>query len=192
MIRADSLSYTYTIIAAMVAVYLATFEMGVTILFPVVLLTTGVALRMYLARKVEADDSIDVQEGGQILFYTVLCLAALSLTSFFVSSLPSLPEMQLTGFDTILFGMLMAVAEEQFFRGAVLSFLMGITMPIVAIIGSACIFAVYHLAVYGTDIAAMTYVFVGGIVLSWVTYRSQRLSPSMTAHILNNVMASVM
>lgn len=193
MIRADSLSYAYTLTATLVAVYLATFELGLTILFPVILLTTGVALQIYFTRTVPVDDSLDMREGGQILFYTIVCLAAVAITSFFVTALPRLvPSMRLTGFDTMMFGILMAVAEEQFFRGATLSFLLKMTAPLVAIFGSAAIFAVYHLAVYGTDVGAMAYVFVGGMVLSWVVYRSRRISPSMTAHIANNILASVL
>jgi len=192
MTRADGLSYTYTIMATLVAVYLATFELGIAILFPVILLTTGVALQMYFNRKVEADDDLDMHDAGQILFYTIVCLAAISITSFFVSIVPEITSMQLTGFDTLLYGVLMAVAEEQFFRGAVLSFFLSVTAPVMAIMGSAAIFTVYHLAVYGTDLATLTYVFVGGAVLSWAVYRSRRLSPSMTAHIANNILASVM
>jgi len=57
MIRADSLSYAYTLTATLVAVYLATFELGLTILFPVILLTTGVALQIYFTRTVTAGRS---------------------------------------------------------------------------------------------------------------------------------------
>jgi len=178
--------------AALVAVYMATFELGLLILFPVILLTTGIALQIYFTRKVQADDSLDLQETGQILFYTVVCLAVIAATSFFVAALPQVvPKMQLTGFDTVLFGVLMAVAEEQFFRGAVTSFLLNYTVPVLAVLGSAAIFTVYHLAVYGTNLSAMVYVFAGGTVLAWVAYRTQRLSPSMTAHVINNILAGV-
>lgn len=190
MIRADGLSYTYTIMAAMVAVYLATFEMGVLILFPVILLVTGVALQIYFMRKVDADDTMDIQEAGQITFYTLVALAVIAVSSFFISSLPQLvPRMQLTGFDTSLFAALMAIAEEQFFRGAVTSFLLMYTAPMVAVMSSGAVFTVYHLAVYGTDMSALLYVFVAGVVLAWVAYRSRRLSPSMTAHLINNIIA---
>lgn len=192
MIRADGLSYMYTIMATLIAVYMATFEMGVLILFPVILLISGVALQIYFTRKVEADTDMDVSEAGSILFYTIAALAVIAVSSFFIASLPRIiPKFQLTGFDTALFAALMAIAEEQFFRGAVTSFLLIYTVPTAAIIGSGAIFTVYHLAVYGTNASALLYVFVAGVVLAWVAYRSGRLSPSMTAHLINNILASV-
>lgn len=192
MIRADSLTYAYTITAAMVAIYMSTFELGLLILFPVILLTTGIVLQIYFNKKVQVDVDTDINDMKEIMFYSIICLAAITATSFFVSVLPQMvPKMQLTGFDTVLFGILMAVAEEQFFRGALLSFMLNFTIVPIAILGNAAVFMVYHLAVYGTNIATMAYVFAGGAIFAFVAYRTRRLSPCMTAHIINNILAVI-
>ncbi len=193
MIRADNVTYAYTVIGVLIAVYLSTFELGLLILFPVILLTTGIALQVYLMRKVKADEHIDATEGSQIIFYTIIALAVISVTSFFASAIPrSVQGMSLTGSDQVMFMVLMAIAEEQFFRGAITQFFLSMTAPMLAIIGSAAIFAVYHLAVYGTDVSVLLYVFVAGTVLAWISYRTRRLSPATTAHVINNILASVM
>jgi membrane protease YdiL (CAAX protease family) len=97
--------------------------------------------------------------------------------------------MELTGVDAMLYAVLIAVAEEQFFRGAILNFLLTLTNSTVAIFSSAAIFMVYHFAVYGTSTSNLVYVLVGGLALAWAAYRSGRLSPSILAHVINNVLS---
>jgi membrane protease YdiL (CAAX protease family) len=99
--------------------------------------------------------------------------------------------MELTGMDAALYAVLMAIAEENFFRGAITNFLLTITSPAFAILGSAMIFTAYHIAVYRTSLEAFIYVFVGGAVLAWVAQRTGRLSPAICAHIINNLLATL-
>lgn len=166
--------------------------MGITILFPVILLTTGIALQMYVGHQVEEDRHIDRNEAGDIAMNAVICLAVISVTSFFVSALPSMTgELSFTPTNTVLYSILMAVAEEHFFRGALTGYLLTVTSPSLAVIGSGMIFGVYHLAVYGTDPSAMIYVMVAGMVLSWAAVRTRRLSPGILAHVANNIMSTV-
>lgn len=174
-------------------VYLATFDMGVVILFPAILLITGISLQMYVGHKVDEDKHIDRNEAGNIMFYAVVCLAVIAVTSFFVSVLPNMvEELSFTPTETMLYSILMAVAEEHFFRGAVTGFLLKLTVPPLAILGSGAIFGVYHLAVYGSNASSMIYVMVAGMVLSWAAYRTQRLSPGILAHVANNILSTVM
>jgi membrane protease YdiL (CAAX protease family) len=92
----------------------------------------------------------------------------------------------------IAYVVLMAISEEQFFRGFILDLLLSkFTRKIVAVILAGLIFVTYHIAMYGTDADAMLYVLAGGVILSWVAYRSRRLSPGMIAHIFNNVRAVI-
>lgn len=176
----------------LVSVYLATFDLGIVVLFPVILLITGISLQMYVGRKVDEDERIDRKEAGDILMYVVVCLAVIAVTSFFTSALPNMvSELSFTTTDTVMYSVLMAVAEEHFFRGAVTGFLLKVTVPSVAILGSGAIFGVYHLAVYGTDPSSMIYVMVAGMVLSWAAYRTKRLSPGILAHVANNIMSTV-
>ena len=183
----DSLSQTCTILAVMIVIYLSTFETTVVILFPAVLLIAGLILQFYLQRRVEVVDSL-VENAGNIGFYTLIALAGIALASFAAPALSRIPKMELTGVDAMLYAILIAVAEEQFFRGAILNFLLTLTNPTVAIFSSAAIFMVYHFAVYGTFTSNLVYVLVGGLALAWAAYRSGRLSPSILAHVTNNML----
>jgi membrane protease YdiL (CAAX protease family) len=192
MLRTDGLTNAFTITAVLVAVYFATFDLSIVILFPVILLITGIVLQMYVRGKVEEDEHIDRKEAESIVIWAMLCLAVIAVASFSVSVLPSMfSKLAFTPTNTVMYGVLMAVAEEHFFRGAVTGFLLKITFPSVAVIGSGAIFAVYHLAVYGTNTSSMIYVMVAGIVLSWAAYRTKRLSPGILAHVANNIMSTV-
>jgi membrane protease YdiL (CAAX protease family) len=184
----DSLSQLLTALACFILIYLATFEQSFVILFPAVLLITGIVLQFYLQRRVEVVDSL-AKSAGDIGFYTLIALAGIAIASFTAPALAKLPKMELTGVDAMLYAVLIAVAEEQFFRGAILNFLLTLTNPTLAILSSAAIFMVYHFAVYGTILANLIYVLIGGLVLSWVAYRSGRLSPSILAHVLNNTLS---
>jgi len=173
----------------MLIIYLSTFETTVTVLFPAVLLITGLVLQFYLQRRVEVVDHL-AESAGNIGFYTLIALAGIALASFMAPAVTRLPaKMELTGVDAMLYGALIAVSEEQFFRGAILNFLLTLTNATVAIFSSAVVFMVYHFAVYGTATSSLVYVLVGGLALAWADYRSGRISPSMLAHIMNNVIA---
>jgi membrane protease YdiL (CAAX protease family) len=176
-----------------VSVYLATFDLGIVVLFPVILLVTGISLQMYVSRKVEEDERIDRKEAGDIMLWAVICLAVIAVTSFSVQTLPNLVgELSFSATNTVMYSILMAIAEEHFFRGAVTGYLLKVTdIPSIAILGSGAIFGVYHLAVYGTDPSSMIYVMVAGMVLSWAAYRTKRLSPGILAHVANNILSTV-
>jgi membrane protease YdiL (CAAX protease family) len=188
MISHDSLSQILTALACFITIYLATFETTVVVLFPALLLITGIVLQFYLVRKVEVVDSL-AENAGNIGFYTLIALAGIALASFVAPAVSRLPRMELTGVDAMLYAILIAVAEEQFFRGAILNFLLTLTNSTVAIFSSAAIFMVYHFAVYGTSTSNLVYVLVGGLALAWAAYRSRRLSPSILAHVTNNILA---
>jgi len=177
----------------MIVIYLSTFEATVLILFPAVLLMSGLILQFYLRRKIEVVDSV-VQNAPNIGFYTAVSLAGLAAVSVFapIFSKPYWVKMELTGMDALLYAVLIAISEEQFFRGAILSFQLEVMHPPLAMIGNAAIFTVYHFAVYGQKLHALAYVFGGGLILAWVTYKSGRLSPAMISHSINNVLAYIM
>jgi membrane protease YdiL (CAAX protease family) len=182
-----------TALACFILIYLATFEQSYLIIFPAVLLISGLVLQIYFSRKIEVVDSL-AQSAPNILFYTLVALAGIALASFVAPLLqPPVQKMQLTSFHAMLYSLLIAVAEEQFFRGALLNFLLSSFkgLAFLAIALNATVFTVYHFAVYQTSLGALAYVFVGGLVLAWVAWRSNRLSPSMLAHAINNLIASL-
>ncbi len=191
MIDQDSISRALTVLAVLICIYLSTYETSAIILFPAILLISGIMLQFYLLRKVETVNHV-AESAGNIGFYTLIALAGMALGGLVCPALARavpMQKMQLTGSDAIMYSILIVVAEENFFRGAITNFLFTMLPPMPALMGGAAIFTVYHLAIYGIGVSVLLYVLVGGIVLGWVGYRSGRLSPCVLSHILNNVLS---
>lgn len=191
MIRQDKISKMLIVVAMMLSVYLSTFENTTVILFPALLLTFGLIMEFFLEKKREdISENQKDKEWREIGFYTVIALLGIFVTGFGMQHFGM--ALAFPGFSGLAYGVLMAVAEEQFFRGFITDlFLARIKRPFVAVMLAGVTFTIYHIARYGADTSAMVYVLAGGIILSWVAYRSKRLSPSMIAHIVNNVRAVV-
>jgi len=188
MIKYDSISKMLTVVAVLISLYLSTFEQGITIiLYPVILLLSGVVLQRFMLRELSEVDSIFKEETSkQLIYYTAIAIAGIALTGIAVKYVPS----QIVGMNIVLFGVLMAVAEEVFFRGFLTNFFITRFTPAIGILASAGIFAVYHFARYGTQISSLIYVLAGGTILGYVAYKSGRLSPVIIAHIINNLLAA--
>ena len=192
MIRQDSFSRILIILALGFSLYLATFTPTTVIIFPALLLLSGLVMERFLERRHEAvDDSVmDVSSQKEVLKYTLIALVGIFFMGFLVKV--TFP-LELHGYDILIFGFIIGVAEAQFFRGFITDYLLStLPSPILALISSALIFMVYHFAVYGTNYESLMYVFAGGLILSWVAYKSKRVSPPMIAHGLNNVWAALM
>ena len=188
----DAVSQVLSATACFILIYLATFETSFIVVFPAFLLITGIVLQIYFSRRLEYVDHL-AESAPSITYYTLVALAGFAVASVLAPALARGPRaMELTGIDAVLYAVLIAVAEEQFFRGALMNMIEGFThSPIAAVAGSSTVFMVYHFGVYGTRADALIYVFFGGLVLAWVAWRSGRLSPAMLAHMLNNFMAFV-
>jgi len=149
-------------------------------------------MERFLEKRHEAvDDSVtDSSSQKEVLKYTLIALVGIFFMGFLVKV--TFP-LELSGYNIIIFGFIIGVAEAQFFRGFITDYLLStLPNPIFALLGSALIFMVYHFAVYGTQYDSLMYVFAGGLILSWVAYKSRRISPPMIAHGLNNVYAALM
>lgn len=192
MIKGDSISFGLWLLALMIIIYLSTF-IGFTdmLLIPFALLIGGMITQLWVNRRVpEQDPSLSADDLKSILFYVLIALAGIGLGSFLIPGLftPAMP-VELAIYDQYLYGSLYAISEERFFRGGVTSFLdwkFG-RYPIVVYFGSAIIFWVYHFAVYGSNIDKLMYVLIAGVMLSYVTLKSKRITPSSLAHIINNL-----
>lgn len=81
-----------------------------------------------------------------------------------------------------------AVTEELFFRGYLLSALLGNNeKPGRAVIGSAALFAIFHLFVSGTvALERLPSSFALGLALGWLAYVSGSVVPGMILHVLHN------
>jgi len=189
VIQQDSLSRVLIVLAIMITIFLSTFETTTLVLFPAVLLITGLIMEFYLEKRREYTDHIfeplTIQKIG---YYTVLALFGSFITGYAIKNVQF--PMELTGYDALMYSTLIAVAEEQFFRGFITDWLLSrINNPMVALFLSALVFMAYHFARYGTATDALIYVFAGGFILSYVAYKSKRISPPMLAHVLNNLIA---
>jgi membrane protease YdiL (CAAX protease family) len=130
---------------------------------------------------------IDRQSAKSIGYYILLGSASLLVIGLVAPQieLPFLANVELSLTQSTLYSVLIAIAEEQFFRGFLANYLAKQSM-LLGIFGSAAIFTVFHLAVYGADISTMFYVMSAGLLLAYVGIRSGRLSVPMVVHIINN------
>lgn len=154
-------------------------------------------MRVYVSmRKVKEDEEISPPELKNILYYASISLLALVVGGMVISGLyippvpTSIQSLALSlPLSLFLFTCVMAISEEEFFRGELFDLLVsaGKTPVAVAILFSALIFAFYHLHVYGSSPNDMLYVVLGGAVLSWAAYKTRRVSTSMIAHVGNNI-----
>ena len=192
MIRHDKISKMLIVLAMMLIVYLSTFENSNVVLFPGLLLTFGLVMEWFMEKKREdiSDQTMTTAAWKEIGVYTLLSLFGIFLVGYGTSKLPFAI---FVGFSALAYGALMAIAEEQFFRGFITELCLSrIERPILALLLSAFTFTIYHIARYGTDPDAMIYVFAGGLILSWSAYKSRRLGPGMLAHIVNNLRAAAL
>ena len=192
MIRRDSLSDMLTVTAFLLCLYFSTFDLGVLILFPVVLLTSGILLQFYMLPKPPkvAERRVTPKAAKKKAYYIILGFVALmgiGIISPQVEKLPFLSQVQtLSVVSAVMFVSLIAIAEEQFFRGFLTNYLSKKSI-FLGILGSAAVFGAFHLAVYGMTTSALFYVLASGVLLAWLGIRSGRLFVVMMIHLMNNV-----
>ncbi len=91
----------------------------------------------------------------------------------------------------IVFGVLMApIVEEIVFRGFVQTTLYKYYHPALAILLTSLIFTLLH-SMYLDSPLAMTSTLMMGTLLGYVRFKSRSLFPGMTAHLFNNILASI-
>ena len=193
MIRQDAISKAFTVLAFAELIFLATFtgQIATASLIAAVILAAGLVLDR-LSKFDSEDATVTEQARGQIIQYVGISVLVFVALDNFIYALPAFVTVSSTGLDWFqahLFGILIAVAEEQFFRGFLMNWLMVKTRTlVVAYLMDGLIFAVYHLAVYGTSPANLAIVFGAGVTLAVVDWKAQRVSPSIIAHVINNLL----
>ena len=197
-IRQDYLSKGLTALAAFTLVFLGTF--GTTLLlqasFIVILILVAFALNSLY--KIEFEDiNIDKTESRSIILYGAISLGVIVSMNFLVPKslsifdLSQVPVGQLSIVSMSL-GVLIAVGEEQYFRGFGLNLMLTkLPYSFMAILASAALFTVYHLNVYGSSLDSMIIVLGGGLVLGFAAVQTKRVSTVMLPHILVNVLAGI-
>jgi len=190
MWRQDTISIAATTAAVMISVYISTFDLGLVSLMPAILLVAGIALQLQgIGFEEPVEGEVFSTEGFETVMYGVLAIAVISIGGFLTARLPLSTQLSVT--DAMLLGSLMAVAEEQFFRGYVTQWLISKMGPSPGILLGAVIFTVYHLAVYHTSIENLLYVLIAGMILGWTCNKTGRISPAILAHCINNLLVVV-
>jgi membrane protease YdiL (CAAX protease family) len=199
----EPISILLVLLAACISIYLFTFDQNITILFPAFLISIAMGFQTWIKRKTKKGDVETEEDTWQeeetltkkrVLsdsYYAMISIAGMLATSLFVGYI-SYRGLNLSVDNAALFGILIACAEEMFFRGVLFIYILTNLKqhPTIAMIGSAVIFMLYHSAVYGGDTSALIYVGIGGFILSWVTWKSKSLTPYIIGHSINNIFAA--
>jgi len=187
MIKFDILSFTFALISVMIATYLYVVVQFQLALVPLVLLLAGMMFS-YIMSPGEIDQELEESLQQKNIMYTGLALLSFAVFSFVLKFLPLSVE-KLSIADAALLGVLMAVSEEYFFRGAITQFFASRLSEPVAVFMSGAVFAAYHTAVYGQMLTSLLYALLAGIILAWIFLRTRSLTPTLLAHIINNLIA---
>ena len=201
MVKQDAISLVFTVFAVVILAYFLPFggtlfnASVLALLFLVVGVTFPIAFKLEKAESIEEGETEDEGNLGLIIGFGLLSLAAFYVVSLAVPIIPSsyLAALSVTSLGVFaasqLFSLMIAVAESQFFQGFLLSFFGRLVGP-VAIGVDAVFFMVYHYAIYGGSPDSLFVVLAAGVVLAGVAYRTQRISPVIIGHVLNNAIAS--
>ena len=175
----------------MIALYLSTYDQSSIIFFPTILAVSGLVLQLYVLNKVATPETEDylvsTDNPTKLATWTIVGVTGLSIISQ-LSPILTTPRMNLTGVDVLLYSVLIAIAEEQFFRGF-LANLFGLKNHLIGSISSATVFAAYHLAINRADTGSLSYVFAAGLLLATIGFKHGKLDAPMLIHIINNVFA---
>jgi membrane protease YdiL (CAAX protease family) len=189
----DRVSLGAVLCATGILIYLGTFLGFSTLLFmPMVLLFMGISLQWYLGKKIEHDETTDLEETSKIGFYTLVALGGFGIASLTQLNLfkPVLGVVPLQIGGELLYGQLYAISEEIFFRGGLTYFFAWqLKSRAFASIAGGVTFSLYHLHVYAASVDSLLYVAIAGTILSYIVLRSGRISPAIAAHCINNAIA---
>ena len=188
MVKLDHIAVSLIILGFMIDLYLSTFFPKSIILYPTILLLSGGYL-LNLYKNIKVDTPVE----SNVFMYSVIGILMIGLIGF-ITPRVFVMESVLSGvtqFQLTLFVVLMAIAEEVFFRGFLQSyFALKLHSVALSIVLQSVVWSVYHTAVYGSHPDIMMYVLLSGIVLGYLTYRSGSLTPSLISHIVINFIAS--
>lgn len=192
MIAQDGISKIVSILGLSIPIYVFLFSnINIIWLLPFFLIIGGFAIQKWLLKKPVNDVNVTSQADiGNVVFYTVICLATFIFLGLVTPTIVKLFNLEITGFDSVLFGVMMAIGEEQFFRAGWTNLLVQTSKSeLYGALSSAAIFGVYHFLAYGDNPAALMFVLGAGFTFSFVDLRMNRLSPSLFGHIGNNILA---
>ena len=192
LVRHGFFSITLLVIAISVFFYAIPFG-GSFVTFALFYASMAVAgLVLAMATRLYSFDANIQEPIRKILPFILMGAGGIFALNLFVSALPPIFVVGLATSPIInlrLLVILIAVAEESFFRGFFAPwFARRLDNRFLGAILSGGAFAIYHLAVYQSfDIIAI--VVGAGIVLSFIALRSGWMLSTSVAHIINNAVA---
>lgn len=125
------------------------------------------------------------------MFYTAMAVMSILILNVIATGIEGnlLPA---GVFSERMYYAMAGVGEEFAFRLGLFQYLNAIGVPLpMSILGSAFIFASFHLIVYGGSLTALGIMFGGGVVFAVVTHLSKSLMPATLSHFLINFMAGI-
>jgi len=183
-----------------IAVYLNTFKIGDIALFAGFLAMAGWFLSRSMNRHGDEhdegyDDEWDEDEAMTVLEGTVLALMGIGLGAVFSTvitghnaffAIPaSIATLDIT--QRKMYGVMMAISEEQFFRVWGTEFFVSrLDHRGLGIMASGIFGSVMHWARYGVEWSVMSFIFLSFGTLAWVAVKTRRASPTILAHVLHN------
>jgi membrane protease YdiL (CAAX protease family) len=186
-VRHDYVSLSFVMVAMVIFFYTSTWsgDMQVKALIGAILLIGGLTMSFFLKFT-----SVG-QFTNKIALYSVLAFAAIMATNFIVSIAPAMESTVAEPVSWALFSVLIAISEEQFFRGLVTPYLAtSLGVPVGCLL-AGLVFGIFHFAVYGTSMNALFVVTISGVILSYIAVSTMSITPGMIAHSANNFISSM-
>ena len=157
-----------------------------------------VTMALFLRQKwaVVARHWIQTRPWVVLVWCVLAALGTIIPSGWLQEQMPELPNLVEEEFDMILrdrygyfvVGLLVPLAEELVFRGAILrSLLKWNSRPWVAILISAVLFSVAHM-----NPAQIPHTLLIGLLLGWLYYRTDSIVPGVVFHWVNNTVAYVL
>ena len=167
-----------------------------TILTMVLFSVATMALFLWQKWAVVARHWIQTRPWVVLIWCVLAALGTIIPSGWLQEQMPELPNLVEEEFDMILrdrygyfvVGLLVPLAEELVFRGAILrSLLKWNSRPWVAILISAVLFSAAHM-----NPAQIPHTLLIGLLLGWLYYRTDSIVPGVVFHWVNNTVAYVL
>jgi len=188
-VRQDNISLLLTVLAISIFLYSALWSPTLMQLatYAVVLPLAGLLLSLVTRTYARPDPHLDVSETRDMIRDMVLAFTAIMLANLFTSFVLKL---DVPPINAKLLAILMAIGEEDLFRGFFTPWLANRLGEAAGIFASSLLFAIYHFAVYGASVESLLVVFLAGSILSFIALKSRRITAVKLAHMLNNLLTA--
>jgi len=189
LVRRDFISNTLLVVMVVVLLYSATFgaDLMLKSLFVVVMGLSGMALARRF-KEDESDPNVTDVEVRQIVLWSGISFGVIFFMNLTVRVIPPIFAV-VDPVGARLFAVLIAIAEEELFRGFVTPYMARGLGRVAGAVTAGVIFGVYHLAIYQDSFSNLLVIFAGGIILSFAALRTGRLSTTSATHVINNWLA---